>query len=103
MIKGKAIIGIYGDYCAWQETSLTVEYLFGEGFYIEDGKFADYLCDDLGYKWEDLEKMDKVALDDIANKWFTDNIKEMNSGDWGDWAEHAVVFDKETNSIYMKT
>jgi len=77
-VKAKGIRRICGDYCAWHEASIYVEYVFGDLFFIGDEAY-DYLIEKLELDWSDddiLEKQDKVLLDKLVKEYMEDFERE---------------------------
>jgi len=69
--KVKLVVRMCGDYVAFCETDVYIEYIFGDYFYVGD-LIEEYLMKELNLDWEIegiLEKQDKSVLDSLVKEY----------------------------------
>lgn len=70
-IEAEGVISMSGDYCAWHEASIGVDWVYGKYFYCED-MAGEYLCEELDCDWDDLKNQDKATMDEAIRKYVND-------------------------------
>ena len=93
-IEAQGIITISGDYCAWHEASIGVDWVYGKHFYCED-MVGEYICDELDCDWEELKKQDKEVMDKLAKEYVSDF-----QGDYTDIENSTVLLEIRNGDVY---
>jgi hypothetical protein len=89
----EAVVSICGDYCAWHEASVYVDYIFGYSKYPES--FEDEFCERLGIKHEDINKINDETRDNI----YREIIEESEYSDYCDYEIRKVICEFRENKI----
>ncbi len=98
MTEAKAIIGLWGDYCAFHEIGFTVEYVFGEHFLCASDEIGEIACNEFDCDYTDLKNQDKERLDKIALDW----IDSFENEGYSDYEIRDIVMTIEDGEITEK-
>ena len=93
-VEVKGIVSISGDYCAWHEASVSVQWVYGEYFYYED-MIGEYMCEALDCEWDELEKQDKEKMDKLAKEYVA-----SYESDYTDIENAPVLLEIRNGDVY---
>jgi len=97
----RAVVSICGDYCAWHESDISSEYIFGDEFSIHSD-FIDSMeeDEDFDFKYSKFNKKKNNTKKDLDN--IVEDYIDNYSGDYCDYEIKTILLKMKGDGIVQE-